>query len=880
MQKKSPGSAAAFMKRILLHSVFCCLLLCMSTIFGGCSSPAPKGQKHFFETDAPTSRVWRLIGPGISGGMGDLAFHPRDPKTIYCGTDQGAAFKTINGGLTWDILGGASPSNRGVTTVIHPRSIAVAWNNPEIVWFANRRVYKSTAGGKAIVQVKDPPFEIWHNKKIYTDPSDDNIVYLHTDVVEQRKTKISDGALVRTVDGGETWETVVKWSTNDPHFWSSLVIDRYSEVVAGKGYQGLYLCGYNNLMWSTNGGATWTEIKGNLPECIVRDLLVIPGADKGRSLVANCLVKGKNQLEGYIYRSDDNGRSWVQKTAGITIMGSSYDYFNLANSPAAPNIIYYATGRECLVYRSMNLGETWEIVCNKIDMVIKPEINPTAFGGEKVDVSILGHYMSYHLPLAGGGNCWHNQYSWGGMSQFFLRVAPSDPNVVALSHATVIATTNGGKTWNDICSDLGEHLAQNRWPEGKVPTNTYLVASDGQSTLITNPAARFTPAPSDHTHLMRSRGVQVIVPRSAAFDPFDPQATIAVNYNDIGLRISRDGGNWWEWAYDPTCMVTEEMTSQGFVVYDPAVKGRIYTGAGRWGVPCDVFRSDDSGRTFQRLHVAPLWAKEKRIKAETGKLSGATVSRIVIDPSSPTNADRRILYAGVKGSFQKSSRLAGGIYKTENGGMTWREVSEGLGTNANIQELIIDERNPGRLYAGVYAGVGRKSGLFKTTNGGNSWRQIAPDKIGSIIAGGIALCREKPDTVYVLAFPAGTLRGPMKLWRSDNGGDDWKEVKVKINEKIVKITSVAASPVDPDWIYAVKMRDPTDAGDIGTILRSKNGGQNWEIIDDDKIPEANLGGDTWGLWGSMMQIDRTDPRRLIYYAQYGLWIGYDPEAPH
>lgn len=78
--------------------------------------------------------------------------------------------------------------------------------------------------------------------------------------------------------------------------------------------------------------------------------------------------------------------------------------------------------------------------------------------------------------------------------------------------------------------------------------------------------------------------------------------------------------------------------------------------------------------------------------------NGGTVNSLAIDP-----ADSQIVYAGT---------LGGGVFKTTNGGTSWKPVNTGL-ANTDIRSLAIDPTDTRIVYAGAYSG-----GVFKTTNGG------------------------------------------------------------------------------------------------------------------------------------------------------------------
>ncbi len=297
----------------------------------------------------------------------------------------------------------------------------------------------------------------------------------------------ADGALARTRDGGRTWETVAAWPTNDPHYWSTLVIDRHSPIRPGQGHQRLYLCGQNRLLRSDDAGATWRDLSGGLPRGLVKDLVTAPLGEGRTAVLAVCILPGDGST---VYRSDDDGASWQRKGDGLEATARiTYLYgMNIASSPADPGTVYIAAGN-CRVFRTRNLGDSWETVCQIEDGWVRPAFSADGFRG--ADVSFLfpnkqgEDYVNRHgyvYPKRQGGNCRHSQYSMGLTVHPSLAVSPSDSNVIAFIQGTMIATTNGGETWADICSDLGAPYAADRFPDPEL-------------------------APSDHTHLMRSRGV-------------------------------------------------------------------------------------------------------------------------------------------------------------------------------------------------------------------------------------------------------------------------------------------------------------------------------------------------------------------------------------
>ena len=82
------------------------------------------------------------------------------------------------------------------------------------------------------------------------------------------------------------------------------------------------------------------------------------------------------------------------------------------------------------------------------------------------------------------------------------------------------------------------------------------------------------------------------------------------------------------------------------------------------------------------------------------------IAALAIDPSTPTT-----LYAGTSG---------GGVFKSTDGGGSWRAINTGLNTTFVVSALVIDPATPATLYAGTGRGLvsGDASGVFKSTNGG------------------------------------------------------------------------------------------------------------------------------------------------------------------
>jgi len=149
--------------------------------------------------------------------------------------------------------------------------------------------------------------------------------------------------------------------------------------------------------------------------------------------------------------------------------------------------------------------------------------------------------------------------------------------------------------------------------------------------------------------------------------------------------------------------------------------------------------------------------------AETG------FSSVAVDPR-----DERIVYAG-GGS---------GIFKSADGGETWREVDNGL-TNRYVFDLAIDQHRPTTLYAATTGGV------FKSTDAASSWHIVGPT---GLTVGAIAIVIDPLDsnTLYV----AADLNG---VYKSSDGGQTWRQL---FEDPLERFYALALNPKEHGTVYA------------------------------------------------------------------------------
>ncbi|MEL7198894.1 MAG: glycosyl hydrolase [Pseudomonadota bacterium] len=207
-----------------------------------------------------------------------------------------------------------------------------------------------------------------------------------------------------------------------------------------------------------------------------------------------------------------------------------------------------------------------------------------------------------------------------------------------------------------------------------------------------------------------------------------------------------------------------------------------------------------------------------------GPMRGGRTNAVVGHPT-----QRQIFFAGYTG---------GGIWKTEDAGLTWRNVSDGFLNVGSIGAIAIAESAPDTIYAGtgehaLRGDVSHGDGVYKSTDGGESWSHIGLAQTMQIAE--ILVHPSNPDIVYVAAL--GAFTGPSAergVFRSMDGGETWE--KILFVSQDAGAIEIELSRTDPNLLFAATWdvrRFPwgiRSAGPGSQIFRSRDGGDTWVNI--------------------------------------------------
>ncbi|HYK82567.1 MAG TPA: hypothetical protein VEU55_05430 [Gemmatimonadales bacterium] len=284
----------------------------------------------------------------------------------------------------------------------------------------------------------------------------------------------------------------------------------------------------------------------------------------------------------------------------------------------------------------------------------------------------------------------------------------------------------------------------------------------------------------------------------------------------------------------------------------PAQAGVFYIGVTNGG----VWKTTDYGRTW-----TPIFDDQP-----TG-----SIGAIAVAPSDP-----RILYVGSGEGLQRPDLSVGdGIYKSADGGATWRHL--GLRDGQQIPALIVDPRDPQRVLAAVLGhpyGPNAERGVFRSTDGGETWDKVLykDDNTGAV---DLAFDPANPATVFAVLWAARqapweigsswTLSPDNGLYKSSDGGTTWRQITAGLPDSAAGLGRIGLglSASAPGRMYAV-----VGAQRSGGLYRSDDGGEHWRLVNGDER--------LWGRDGDFneVKVDPTNPD-VVYVANVVTWKSTD-----
>ncbi len=342
--------------------------------------------------------------------------------------------------------------------------------------------------------------------------------------------------------------------------------------------------------------------------------------------------------------------------------------------------------------------------------------------------------------------------------------------------------------------------------------------------------------------------------RAATGVPEQPNV-FYVGQVDGGVWKSDDYGRTWNPIFDG-----QPTQSIGAIAVAPSNSNIVYVASGEGlrrpdlSVGDGIYKSSDAGKTWQHL----------------GLRDGQQLPALAVDPHDPNR-----VFAAVLGHPYGPNEERG-IFRSTDGGQTWKKV---LYKDANTggSDIAIDPVHPNVVYAALWESrlgpwedgnsyEGTHGGLFKSTDGGETWRQLTKGLPENLVQINVAIAASDPNRIY--ATLATTKQGGyasgagLGVYRSDDAGESWSKATddprpaMKIGGGDLPVPAV--DPKDPDVVYSTSI----------VTVRSIDGGKTWM-----SLRGAPGGDDYQNIW-----INPDNPKIILLVSDQGALVSVNRGA--
>ena len=648
-----------------------------------------------------------MIGPFRAGRTVGAVGIPSQPNVFYIGVNNGGVWKTTDAGRTWQPIFDDQPTGS-------IGDIAIAPSNPNVIYVGSGEglqrpdlstgdgMYRSSDGGKTWVHLGLR--EGQQIASIAVDPKDENRLFVA--VLGHPYGPNEERGVYRSKDGGQTFQRVLYKDADTGAFQVEFdPKDRdtiYADLWAGR--QGPWENGAwqgkeSGLFKSTDGGETWKKLTKGLPtfeQGLGRIGFAIAASDHKRMYAT---VDADNQYAG-LYGSTDAGESWELLNKDPRLWGRGSDFAEVKVNPKDADIVFVANVAS---YKSVDGGRTF-----------------SGFKG------------------APGGDDYHR-----------IWINPDNPDIIlfAVDQGATI-TVNGGETWsswyNQPTAQFYHVITDNQYPYwvcgGQQESGSACVASRGRTgaigawdweTVGVEEYGYVAPDPLDPNIVYggkltrfdrRTRQVQNIMPEAVRSGKYRWLRTAPVIFSPVDNRTLYFGGNVlfktttggksWDIISPDLSREKWDVPANVGVYRTPEMstmprRGVIYTVAPSYRDINTIWAGTDDGlihitrnggRTWQNVTPSDLksWAKVSLIDA--GRFDANTA------------------YAAIN-TFRLDD-LRPHIYRTHDGGRTWKEIVKGIPNGGIVNAVREDPVRKGLLFAGT------EQAVYFSIDDGENWQPL------------------------------------------------------------------------------------------------------------------------------------------------------------
>ncbi|MDB4877255.1 MAG: glycosyl hydrolase repeat-containing protein [Gemmatimonadetes bacterium] len=676
---------------------------------------APRLHAQQVDPRAYSEMRWRMIGPFRASRTKAAVGIPEQPNVFYIGAVDGGVWKTTDYGRTWNPIFDDQPSGS-------IGAIAIAPSNANVIYVGSGEglqrpdlstgdgIYKSTDAGKSWTHLGLRDGQ--QIPQIVVDPRDPNRLFVA--VMGHPYGPNAERGLFRSTDGGASFQKVLFKDENtgaidvvmDPADPKTIYCVLW-EARQGPWENGQFSGPGSGLFKSIDGGDTWRKVGKGLPT-FEQDGLGRIGITVAPSMPSRMFATVGATRNLGLYRSDDAGENWYKSTPDDRVSSRESDFAEVKVDPKNADIVYTAS---VVTWKSIDGGKTFKA-----------------------------------LRGAPGGDDYHR-----------IWINPLNPNIILIaSDQGAIVSVNDGETWsswyNQPTAAFYHVITDNAFPyrvcSGQQESGSACVRSRGDDGRIM--AWDWHPA-----------GVEEY--GYAAPDPLDPEIVYGGKVSrydrrtgdiqQVGPRVGRGGGA--DYRTLRTAPLVFSTVDPHALFFASNVVWKTTTGGKSWTqISSDLTRTDSV--------VPPNVGTYSTQPAATARHGG------VIYTVAPSYVNINRIWAGTDDGL---------IHTTADGGAHWTDV-----TPADLRARPwskISIMDAGRFDAGTaYAAVNTlrlddlNPHVYRTHDGGTSWKQI----VAGLPAGAVInVVREDPKRRGLLYAGSET-----QVWVSFDDGDHWSSLRLNL----------------------------------------------------------------------------------------------------
>ena len=676
------------------------------------AAPAPAGPSAFPVNESLFKALqWRGIGPYRGGRALAVTGIAGDAYTFFLGAVAGGVWKTTDAGATWLPLSDHTP----VSSI---GALSVAPSNRNVIYVGTGEaaprgditygdgVYKSVDGGKswANTGLKDSR----QIGALIVDPNNPDIVLVAA--LGHAFGPNAERGVFRTTDGGKSWtKTLFKDNQTgavdvsfDPH--DSKIV--YAALWQARRLPWNFSSGGpgSGLYRSTDGGVTWSRLSGNgLPAGILGRIHVsVSGADSNR---VYAMIEA---AQGGLFRSDDGGAHWRRVNSDGRLTQRAWYFSTILADPKRADTVYAEnTG----LFRSTDGGKTFNLLPARHGDHHGLWIDPTD-PNRIIDASDGGATISFD-----GGKNWTTQNNQPTAQFYHVAVDNQFPYYV---YGAQQDNSNLAIASRDDEGAIGEK----DWFNAGGGECGFVIADPRDPSIIYSTSENFIVRFNKHTEQDRVISVWPVDASGHAakdlehrFNWTSPLAMSPSNPDTLYYGMERlykttnDGSSWTAISGDLTRNdkskqqasggpITKDITSVEYydtifaVAESTLKKGMIWVGTDDGLVQLTL----NGGGTWTNVtpHDMPEWG---------------TVSMI-----EPSRYDAGTAYVAV--DRHKLDDIKPYVFKTADGGKSWKRIDAGLPDGAFVHAVREDSAKRGLLYAAT------ETGVFVSFDDGGHWQSL------------------------------------------------------------------------------------------------------------------------------------------------------------